>query len=253
MGYYRKQQDKTTKYVAWVTAFAIAFSGGFFAKGHYYAIEPEKEAFSISEFAMGQTEFDLTEVPSYDGEPSVEVNGNVPYYENWAIPESAFEYYSNQDALGRCEICVANIGEELMPTESRKDISHVKPTGWNQKCYPEVIEEDGYLYNRCHLIAFCLAGENDNQNNLITGTGYMNCEGMFPYECEIWDYVMETNNHVLYRVTPVYEGDNLMVCGVLLEARSVEDDGEGLEFCVFCYNVQPGVVLDYADGASYLN
>lgn len=185
----------------------------------------------------------------YNGSPFVEVNGNVPYFESSDVKTESFEIYSELDFLGRCGGAYANIGKDLMPTEERGEIGMIKPSGWHTVKYPEVIE-DLFLYNRCHLIGYQLSGENANERNLITGTRYLNVEGMLPFENEVANYVRETENHVLYRVTPVFEGNNLVAEGVLMEAYSVEDEGVGVEFCVFVYNVQPGVEIDYATGES---
>lgn len=188
-------------------------------------------------------------VPEYDGEPWVELHGNMPYFDETDLTTEAFESYSPLDALGRCGAAYANICEELMPTEERGEIGQVKPSGWHTVKYDCV---DGkYLYNRCHLIGYQLSGENANEKNLMTGTRYMNTEGMLPFENKVAEYVQKTGNHVLYRVTPVFEGDNLLASGVMMEAYSVEDQGNGIKFCVFCYNVQPGIVLDYATGESH--
>ena len=193
--------------------------------------------------------FDLSQVPKYSGEPYVEVNSNVPYFTDAEITAESFEEYSELDALNRCGVTMASIGRDLMPTEKRGSIGHIRPTGWVTAKYDFV---DGkYLYNRCHLIGFQLTGENDNERNLITGTRYMNTQGMLPFENLVADYVKETGNHVLYRVTPVFEGDNPLASGVLMEAWSVEDNGEGVAFCVYAYNVQPGVELDYTTGESW--
>ena len=187
----------------------------------------------------------LDELPAYAGEPYVAVNANQPFFEETDYTTEAFETYSELDALGRCGPAWACVGTELMPTEDRESISSVTPSGWIN------VEYDGqYLYNRCHLIGFQLTGENANEKNLITGTRYMNVDGMLPFENMVADYVKETDNHVLYRVTPVFEGDNLVASGVLMEAYSVEDSGEGVTFCVYAYNVQPGITIDYATGAS---
>ncbi|MBQ5398684.1 MAG: DNA/RNA non-specific endonuclease [Ruminococcus sp.] len=188
-------------------------------------------------------------LPAYDGEPSVSVRNGVPdFSDSDKHSKVSFEKYSPLDSLGRCGTAYANISKELMPTKKRGDISSVKPTGWVQKSYAFV--EDGMLYNRCHLIAHMLAGEDDNERNLITGTRYMNVEGMLPYETRVYDYVKVTGNHVLYRVTPYFKGDNLVADGVQMEAWSVEDVGREICFNVFCYNVQPGVLITYANGKS---
>lgn len=190
----------------------------------------------------------LEEVPEYEEEPYVVINDNEPYFEEDDYTTEPFEYYSELDDLGRCQVTYANICEETMPTEERQQIGSVKPTGWQTIKYDNV---DGkYLYNRCHLIGFQLAGENANEKNLITGTRYLNVQGMLPFENMVHDYVKETDHHVLYRVTPIFEGDNLIASGVLIEAYSVEDEGEGICFNVYCYNVQPDIEIDYATGES---
>lgn len=190
------------------------------------------------------------EIPAYSGEAAIEVNQNVPGFTKEDYTAEAFEQYSPLDELGRCHAAYACVGEEIMPTEERGAIGMVKPSGWHTVKYDFV---DGkYLYNRCHLIAYMLSGENANTENLITGTRYLNTEGMLPYENQVADYVHNTGNHVLYRVTPLYEGDNLVASGVEIEASSVEDRGKSLSFHVYCYNVQPGITIDYATGDSAL-
>ena len=177
------------------------------------------------------------------------INSNEPYFTDEDLTLEPFERFSDLDHLGRCGVAYANVCRELMPTEPRGEIGQVKPSGWHTVKYDWV---DGkYLYNRCHLLGFQLTGENANKKNLITGTRYMNVDGMLPFENMIDDYVEETGNHVLYRVTPIFEGENLVANGVLMEALSVEDAGEGVRFNVFCYNAQPGVVIDYATGESW--
>lgn len=192
----------------------------------------------------------VDEIPAYSGQAAIEINQNVPGFTESDYTTEAFEQYSPLDGLGRCGIAYACVGEEIMPTEERGAIGMVKPSGWHTVKYDFV---DGkYLYNRCHLIAYMLSGENANTENLITGTRYMNTEGMLPYENQVADYAHDTGNHVLYRVTPLYEGDNLVASGVEIEASSVEDKGKSLSFHVYCYNVQPGVTIDYATGDSAL-
>lgn len=192
----------------------------------------------------------LDEIPAFSGEPYVVINGNEPNFDQADMTNKSFETYSELDALGRCGVAYANVGVDLMPTEKRGNISNVKPTGWKTVKYDSV---DGkYLYNRCHLIGFQLTGENANEKNLITGTRYMNVDGMLPFENMVADYVKETKNHVLYRVTPVFEGNNLVASGVQMEALSVEDEGEGVSFNVYAYNNQPGITIDYATGESGL-
>lgn len=181
--------------------------------------------------------------------PYIVYNDHIPLFTEADITTEAFETYSDLDELGRCGVAYANICPELMPTEERGEIGMIRPSGWHTVRYDDIIK-DKYLYNRCHLIGFQLAGENANEQNLITGTRYMNVEGMLPFENKVADYVHETGNHVLYRVTPLYRGDNLVADGVLMEAYSVEDEGAGCTFCVICPNIQPGVIIDYATGDS---
>lgn len=191
----------------------------------------------------------LDEIPEFSGSPYAVINSNEPYFTDEDLTLEPFERFSDLDHLGRCGVAYANVCRELMPTEPRGEIGQVKPSGWHTVKYDWV---DGkYLYNRCHLLGFQLTGENANKKNLITGTRYMNVDGMLPFENMIDDYVEETGNHVLYRVTPIFEGENLVANGVLMEALSVEDAGEGVRFNVFCYNAQPGVVIDYATGESW--
>lgn len=195
--------------------------------------------------------FDYTAIPAYTGEPSVAVNGNIPFFTDserstWV---AGTEYYSPLDSLGRCGVTYATVGEEIMPKygEVRGEIGMVKPSGWKTAKYPDVIE-DVFLYNRCHLIGWQLGNENANTRNLITGTRYLNVEGMLPYENMVAEYVHRTKHHILYRVTPYFEGKELVARGVLIEAESVED--KNIRFCVWCYNVQPCIEIDYATGKS---
>ena len=192
--------------------------------------------------------FDLSSIPEYSGKPYVAVNGNVPYFTQSDYTTKPFETFSPLDSLGRCGVAYANVCIDIMPKEERGSIGSVKPSGWHTIKYENV--EGKYLYNRCHLIGFQLSGENANDENLITGTRYMNVDGMLPFENMVDDYVEETNNHVLYRVTPIFEGNNLLASGVLMEAWSVEDNGDGICFNVYCYNVQPGIEINYATGES---
>ena len=187
-------------------------------------------------------------IPAFSGAPYVALNGNIPTFTQKDYTTDAYEYYSELDRLNRCGYVMACIGQELMPTEERGSIGQVKPTGWQTVKYDHI---DGkYLYNRCHLIGYQLTGENANEKNLITGTRFLNIEGMLPFENMVADYVRETGNHVLYRVTPVFEGEDMLAKGVIMEGWSVEDEGEGICFHVFAYNAQPGVWLDYATGDS---
>lgn len=195
--------------------------------------------------------FDLSQVSSYSGIPFCEINSNIPYFTEADYTTHSYEYYSPLDSLGRCGYAVACIGTDLMPTEPRGEIGEIRPSGWHTVRYDDLIS-DRYLYNRCHLIAYQLAGENANPLNLITGTRYMNMEGMLPFENQVADYVTATGNHVLYRSTPIFEGENLLLAtGVLLEAYSIEDQGKGICFNVFTYNIQPGITIDYATGESF--
>ena len=193
----------------------------------------------------------LDAIPAYDGKAYVAVNNNEPFFTDSDMTTTAFENYSDLDSLGRCGVAYANICKEIMPTEKRGKIGMIKPSGWHTVKYDVI--KDRYLYNRCHLIGYQLAGENANSKNLITGTRYLNVEGMLPFENLVADYVNNTGNHVLYRVTPMFSGSNLVANGVLIEAKSVEDNGGGILFNVYCYNVQPGVGINYENGDSWLD
>lgn len=193
----------------------------------------------------------LDAIPAYDGKAYVAVNNNEPFFTDSDMTTTAFENYSDLDSLGRCGVAYANICKEIMPTEKRGKIGMIKPSGWHTVKYDVI--KDRYLYNRCHLIGYQLAGENANPKNLITGTRYLNVEGMLPFENLVADYVNNTGNHVLYRVTPMFSGSNLVANGVLIEAKSVEDNGGGILFNVYCYNVQPGIGINYENGDSWLD
>lgn len=209
---------------------------------------PQEETHPAPETAPS---IDLGSIPAFSGEPYVAINNNIPDFTDADLTTSSFEEYSSLDSLGRCGVAYACIGTDLMPTEDRGSIGQVKPSGWHTVKYDCV---DGkYLYNRCHLIGYQLTAENANENNLITGTRYLNVEGMLPFENMVADYIKETGNHVLYRVTPIFEGNNLVASGVHMEAKSVEDNGEDILFNVYCYNAQPGVGIDYATGESWLD
>lgn len=190
------------------------------------------------------------EIQAPSDKPYTELNGNIPTFASSPLTAVSFERYSELDKLGRCGVAEACVGIEIMPTEERGEIGQIKPSGWHTVKYD--IVDGKYLYNRCHLIGFQLSGENANEKNLITGTRYFNVEGMLPFENMVADYVKETENHVVYRVTPLYDGDNLVAKGVQMEAFSVEDKGEGICFNVFVYNIQPGIEIDYATGESRL-
>jgi len=191
----------------------------------------------------------IDSIPEYSGDPYIYLNDNKPPFTEEDITTDAFEYYSELDGLGRCSAAYANICKELMPTEERGEIGSIKPSGWQTIRYDDLIDGN-YLYNRCHLIGFQLAGENANKLNLITGTRHLNIDGMLSFENEVAEYVVEEGNHVLYRVTPIFEGNNLVCSGLTIEAYSVEDNGDGVEFYVYCYNVQPGISIDYLTGDS---
>lgn len=202
--------------------------------------EPDQSFFSPVTFS---------DIPDYTGAAYVELNENRPHFDTTNLSTECFEYYDELDILGRCGTAYACIGPELMPTEERGAIGHIKPSGWHTVKYSDLIE-DNYLYNRCHLIAYQLTGENDNEKNLITGTRQFNMEGMLPFETAVATYIKETNNHVMYRVTPIFEKRNLLASGVQMEAYSIEDNGAGICFNVFVYNVQKGITIDYATGES---
>ena len=196
----------------------------------------------------GESAESIEEIPPFSDVAYVAVNDNVPFFMPEEITDESFEEYAELDELGRCGVTMACIGIDIMPTADRGEIGSVKPSGWQSVKYDCV--EGKYLYNRCHLIGFQLAGENANKRNLITGTRYLNIEGMLPFENLVADYVKETKNHVMYRVTPLFDGDDLVAHGELMEGYSVEDAGEGVQFCVYAYNAQPGIIIDYQTGNS---
>lgn len=211
-------------------------------------IDTEKYDCDVTEIVTGNIVL-LEYIPPFLGKPYVEVDSNIPSFTEEELTTVSFELYSELDYLGRPSVAYANVGPDIMPTEERGEIGQIKPAGWHTVKYDCI---DGlYLYNRCHLIGYQLTGENDNINNLMTGTRYLNVQGMLTFENMVADYVLETGNHVLYRVTPVYEGDNLIATGVQMEGYSVEDNGAGICYNVFCYNSQPGIVIDYKNGDSY--
>ena len=198
-----------------------------------------------------QTSFNLDDIPEFDGKtPYVIINNNEPNFPEEDFNSNSFEKYSELDSLGRCGVAYANVSKDTMPTEARGEISKVKPTGWHTVKYDCV--EGKYLYNRCHLIGYQLTAENANKQNLITGTRYLNVDGMLPFENQVAEYVKQENGHVLYRVTPIFEGNNLVANGVQMEAESVEDKGEKVKFNVYAYNVQPNIKIDYSTGNSEL-
>ena len=220
--------------------------------------EPEKEEKPAEESKphkkpkpKRKVQFSSSDIPAYSGSPYVAVNGNEPYFKSSEITDESYEEYATLDGRGRCGTAEACVGQDLMPTAKRGSIGDVKPTGWHTIRYDCVSGK--YLYNRCHLIGYQLTGENANPRNLITGTRALNIDGMLPFENMVADYVQETGNHVMYRVTPIFSGSNALADGVLMEGWSVEDDGYGVCFCVFAYNAQPGVGIDYATGDSWSN
>ena len=234
-----------------VTAFLLVF----FIAGSGFGLSGCSSKKDNQAGTVGSTEVQSTAVADdmaslvYQGEPYVVINDNNPDFTEADMTTASFESYGELDGLGRCTTAFANIGKDIMPTEKRGSIGEVKPTGWQMAKYDNV---DGkYLYNRCHLIGYQLTGENANAKNLITGTRYLNVDGMLPFENMVADYIKETGNHVLYRVTPVFSGDNLVASGVHMEAESVEDNGDGILFNVYCFNAQPGIAIDYATGDSH--
>lgn len=199
---------------------------------------------------QNQQSYDLSSIPAYAGENYVTINNNEPNFNEQDSTTETFENYSKLDSLGRCGVAYANLSQDTMPTEERGSIGMIKPSGWHTVKYD--IVNGKYLYNRCHLIGYQLSGENANEKNLITCTRQMNTEGMLDFENQVAEYIKSTGNHVLYRVTPVFEGDNLLASGVQMEAKSVEDNGQGVSFNVYVYNVQDGIDIDYHDGNSKL-
>ncbi|WP_051195255.1 DNA/RNA non-specific endonuclease [Pseudobutyrivibrio ruminis] len=205
-------------------------------------------------FSASIVDIEKSEIPEYGGELYIELNGNKPGFTKYDINNLDGEMYSPLDRLGRCGTAFVMLEKKMMPTEERQSIGYIKPSGWHQEKYPGIVDsEPPYLYNRCHLIAYALTGQNGNELNLITGTRYFNVEGMLPFEEEVMKYLDNSSNHVLYRVSPYFEGEELVARGVEMEAYSVEDDGEGVCFHVFVYNVQPGIDIDYLTGESKKN
>lgn len=233
------------------TMLPIRFIAEGFNLGVAWNGETQTVTLIANSFDSDEYNYLMNVVPGYSGSPYVEINNDTPFFKQYEIIDSSFEYYSDIDKLGRCDVCMASVGEDIMPDGERESISSVTPTGWINEKYDNV--PGNYLYNRCHLIGYQLTGENANERNLITGTRYINVEGMLPFENMIDDYIEKSGNNVMYRVTPVFKENNLVADGVLLEAYSVEDNGKGISFCVYCYNVQPGIVIDYATGSSRLD
>ena len=245
----RNKRKSKEKILGAIITFVIVVIGAFFGNDILnQEVEENVIATSSNVNTNINTNININDIPEYNGKIYVEINNNIPYFtkENYTI--NTFENYSNLDSLGRCGIAFANISKDTMPKEGeeRESISNITPTGWVQKKY-----DDQYLYNRCHLIGYQLSSENDNELNLITGTRYFNVEGMLPFENMVADYINENeNNHVLYRVTPIFENDNLLAKGVEIEAYSVEDNGKGITFNVFIYNVEPEININYKTGES---
>ena len=230
-------------------------------KTTHYKTESTKKATSTSDSITKETTsttetvalptFNLQDVPPYSDTPFVSINNNCPFFQLTDYPSDSFDYYSPLDDLGRCGECMACIGLDLMPTGARESIGMIKPSGWQLVRYDGIVDGN-YLFNRCHLIGYQLTGENANLSNLITGTRYLNVVSMLHFENLTAEYIRATGNHVLYRVTPCFEGDNLLATGVLMEAESVEDNGTGLMFNVFCYNIQPQIFINYSTGETHL-
>ena len=230
--------------------FAVLFSSCVYVAEKVPANSADTVFGNTDQSFVDYLESDLSNLPQYSGSPFVVINDNNPSFTEKELTTNPYEYYSPLDSLGRCGVTVASCGKELMPVDDRGSISSVYPSGWEQAYYSFVDGE--YLYNRCHLIGWQLTGENANKQNLVTGTRYLNVEGMLPFENMVADYIKETSNHVAYRVTPIFVGNELVCRGIQIEAYSIEDNGDGICFNVYCYNVQPGVEIDYATGESQL-
>lgn len=230
--------ERLNKITQWIVCLIIFAVSTIFGIGQDWFYLPEYNVVSVDS------------LPQFDDEPYIVINDNIPIFSDNELTELSFEYYSELDSLNRCGYAIACLGLDLMPTEERGSMGQIKPSGWQMVKYDFI---DGkYLYNRCHLIGYQLAGENANEKNLITGTRYLNVEGMLPFENMVTDYIKETGNHVLYRVTPVFYQDELVARGVQMEAWSVEDAGEGICYNVYVYNAQPGIEIDYKTGNSDL-
>ena len=227
----------------------LSVIGIVFAGSRLEDFSPLKNITNVTTYAETESKssVDIKSIPEYSGTPYVVINNGKPSFSE--KDKERVEEYSELDKYGRCGTAFANVSKELMPTKPRESIREVRPSGWHTVKYEKIIE-DRYLYNRCHLIAYKLAGENANEKNLITGTRYFNVEGMLPFEDEVAGYVKATGNHVLYRVRPIFKGSDLVARGVQMEAESVEDNGKGVSFNVYCYNVQPGIRINYKDGSS---
>lgn len=242
----RRRKNNSLKYIiSLIVILCLSIAG-------YLNIQPNTISTAGTSNLVYENSFDLSTIPEFNSSSYVILNNNVPEFKDEDFTTTSFEKYSKLDSLGRCGVAYACLGMETMPSanDERENISNVEPSGWINKKYKNV--DGGYLYNRCHLIGYQLSNENDNEKNLITGTRYMNTEGMLPFENQVADYIKETKNHVLYRVTPIYDENNLVASGVQMEAKSVEDNGKGICFNVYCYNSQPGIEIDYETGESHL-
>ena len=239
-----KKDNSIEQFIAFIIVVGICLLVSKFMPQENVVSQGKTKTAQVSSFSM-------EEIPEFDeSTPFVVIHDNIPEFEDKYFTTASFESYSELDDLGRCGVAFANVSLDTMPTEERGAIGNVKPSGWHTVKYD--IVDGKYLYNRCHLIGYQLTAENANRQNLITGTRYMNVEGMLPFENAVANYIKETDHHVLYRVTPVYEGNNLIASGVQMEAKSVEDKGNGVEFNVYVYNDQPGIEIDYATGESRL-
>lgn len=243
----KKQRKNLNKLIVALIVIAIGLIIGIAeGKGNEILQDIKTSVLGITE----ERSYDIGQIPEYSGKAYVTINNNKPNFKEEEKTTKSFEKYSNLDSLNRCGVAYANVSKDTMPTEERGRIGMIKPSGWHTIKYNNV---DGkYLYNRCHLIGYQLTGENANEKNLITCTRYMNTVGMLEFENKVANYVKETNNHVLYRVTPIFEGDNLLASGAQMEAYSVEDSGKGISFNVYVYNVQEGISIDYKTGDSKL-
>lgn len=246
------KNKRLLRIIIMVTVIFSVMMGGCLGSGISSDDGPEQVLQSaIATETSGHSVANIDAIPQFNGEAYCVINDNIPDLTSEDADRTYFEKYASLDDLGRCGVAFACLGKETMPTEDRGEIGQVKPSGWKTAKYDYV---DGkYLFNRCHLIGFQLSGENANERNLITGTRYMNVQGMLPFENMVADYIKETGNHVLYRVTPIFDGYELVARGVQMEAFSVEDDGDSICFNVYCYNNQPGVIIDYATGDSQAN
>lgn len=243
-----KKQNKNIKHIIAIIIAIICL--GILDNNYEFININLQETNAINIEPNNQISYNIEEIPEYTGDAYVIINNNEPYFKEDEIVTKTFEKYSDLDNLGRCGVAYANVSIDTMPSSERKSIGSIKPSGWQTIKYD--IVEGKYLYNRCHLIGYQLTGENANEKNLITCTRYMNTTGMLEFENKVATYIKETKNHVLYRVTPIFEDSNLLASGVEIEGYSVEDNGEGIKFNVYVYNVQEGIIIDYKNGDSKL-